>query len=263
MRQRAAIAAALLMQPDILVADEPTTALDVTMEAQIIHLLRELRDGYQGAIVVVTHHLGVIAELCDRVYVMYAGEVVEEGLVDDIYHAPQAPLYARAASPAIPPHLEERTALLPTIAGRVPDLTRLPPGCSFAARCAIATELCREAAPPWVRISGTQGALCHEVTRMTALLEVEDLSVDLPAAGGFRLNLLPGTAPGAQHPRRRHAVDRCRRNLRPRRRVGLGQDHAGPHHPGPCDRLSGGSIRFAGQTVDVGRSSPPCGALRR
>lgn len=91
MRQRAAIAAALLLQPDVLVADEPTTALDVTLEAQIIHLLRELRQDYQGAIIIVTHHLEVIAELCDRVAVMYAGQVVEEGLVDDIYHAPRHP----------------------------------------------------------------------------------------------------------------------------------------------------------------------------
>lgn len=94
MRQRAAIAAALLMTPSILIADEPTTALDVTMEAQIIHLLRELRQDYQGAILVVTHHLGVVGELCDRVYVMYAGEVVEEGLVDEIYHSPPS-LYTR------------------------------------------------------------------------------------------------------------------------------------------------------------------------
>jgi oligopeptide/dipeptide ABC transporter ATP-binding protein len=164
MRQRAAIAAALLMQPDILVADEPTTALDVTMEAQIIHLLRELRDGYRGAIVVVTHHLGVIAELCDRVYVMYAGQIVEEGLVDDIYHAPKHP-YTRALIACDPAHLEERATLLPTIAGRVPDLSRLPAGCSFASRCAIATQTCRETAPPWMRISGTQAALCHEAKR--------------------------------------------------------------------------------------------------
>lgn len=162
MRQRASIAAALLMKPNVLVADEPTTALDVTMEAQIIHLLRELRQDYQGAIIVVTHQLGVVAELCDRVYVMYAGQVVEQGLVDDIYHAPQHP-YTRALIACDPAHFEERTEVLPTISGRLPDLSKLPPGCSFAARCSLATDRCRSASPPWVRVSETQYALCHEV----------------------------------------------------------------------------------------------------
>lgn len=161
MRQRASIAAALLMTPNVLVADEPTTALDVTMEAQIIHLLRELRSDYQGAIIVVTHHLGVVAELCDRVYVMYAGQVVEQGLVDDIYHAPQHP-YTRALIACDPAHLEEHTPILPTIGGRVPNLLNPPKGCSFADRCDIATNRCRELAPPWVKISETQSALCHE-----------------------------------------------------------------------------------------------------
>ena len=94
MRQRVAIAAALLMNPQVLVADEPTTALDVTTEAQILHLLRNLRQTYQGTIVVISHHLGVVAELCDRVYVMYAGQVVEQALVDDLFHAPRSALCA-------------------------------------------------------------------------------------------------------------------------------------------------------------------------
>ena len=161
MRQRASIAAALLMTPNVLVADEPTTALDVTMEAQIIHLLRELRTDYQGAIIVVTHHLGVVAELCDRVYVMYAGQVVEQGLVDDIYHAPKHP-YTRALIACDPAHFEEHTPILPTIGGRVPNLLYPPKGCSFADRCDMAISRCREMAPPWVKISETQYALCHE-----------------------------------------------------------------------------------------------------
>ena len=162
MRQRAAIAAALLMTPSILIADEPTTALDVTMEAQIIHLLRELRQDYQGAIIVVTHHLGVVGELCDRVYVMYAGEVVEEGLVDDIYHSPRHP-YTAALIECDPAHIEGQAHILPTIAGRLPDLGAPPAGCSFAARCPIATPRCRVERPPYVRVSPTQAALCHEV----------------------------------------------------------------------------------------------------
>jgi peptide/nickel transport system ATP-binding protein len=162
MRQRAAIAAALLTTPDVLVADEPTTALDVTMEAQIIHLLRELRADYKGAIIVITHHLGLIGELCDRVYVMYAGEVVEEGLVDDIYHAPRHP-YTKALIACDPAHLTERTDVLPTIAGRLPDLVNVPDGCSFAPRCTRVIDRCHHEPPPAVRVSKTQMARCHAV----------------------------------------------------------------------------------------------------
>ena len=159
MRQRVAIAAALLMNPTILVADEPTTALDVTMEAQIIHLLRDLRRDYQGAILVITHHLGVVAELCDRVYVMYAGEVVEEALVDDLFHAPRHP-YTSALIACDPGHFEQATPILPTIPGRLPDLRNPPTGCAFAPRCPRATQICATP-PPRVQISSTQSALCH------------------------------------------------------------------------------------------------------
>ena len=162
MRQRAAIAAALLLQPAVLVADEPTTALDVTMEAQIIHLLRELRQDYRGAIIIVTHQLGVIAELCDRVVVMYAGQVVEQGLVDDIYHAPRHP-YTQALLACDPGAISTVGRRLPTIGGRLPDLMHPPPGCSFAARCTLAQDQCRTMPPPRVPVSGTQSALCHRV----------------------------------------------------------------------------------------------------
>lgn len=162
MRQRVAIAAALLLQPDVLVADEPTTALDVTLEAQIIHLLRQLRQDYQGAIVIVTHHLGVIAELCDRVVVMYAGQVVEEGLVDDIYHAPRHP-YTAALIACDPGAISSVGGRLPTIGGRLPDLIHPSPGCAFAPRCGIATDVCHTSAPRRVAVSATQSALCHRV----------------------------------------------------------------------------------------------------
>src|SRR5262245_53630285 len=114
MRQRAAIAAALLVNPSLLIADEPTTALDVTMEAQIIHLFHELRRDYGGGILIVTHHLGVVAELCDRVYVMYHGDVVEEGPVDDIFHSPRHP-YTKALLACDPARLHERMDYLPVI----------------------------------------------------------------------------------------------------------------------------------------------------
>ncbi len=161
MRQRVAIAAALLMNPQVLVADEPTTALDVTTEAQILHLLRNLRQTYQGTIVVISHHLGVVAELCDRVYVMYAGQVVEQALVDDLFHAARHP-YTRALLACDPASFPNPTPVLPTIPGRLPDLRDPPKGCSFAPRCALRSARCA-AAPPWAQVSPSHGVLCHEV----------------------------------------------------------------------------------------------------
>jgi oligopeptide/dipeptide ABC transporter ATP-binding protein len=162
MRQRVGIAAALLLSPQVLVADEPTTALDVTMEAQILHLLRDLRSGHRGAIIVITHHLGVVGELCDRVYVMYAGAVVEEAPVDAIYHAPRHP-YTRALMACDPAVLAGRVQPLPTIPGRLPDLTAPPPGCAFAPRCPSATPICTIVPPPRVTVAPGHSALCHEV----------------------------------------------------------------------------------------------------
>lgn len=159
MRQRVAIAAALLMQPDVLIADEPTTALDVTMEAQIIHLLRDLRAGFAGAIVIVTHHLGVIAELCDHVAVMYAGEVVEEASVDALFHDARHP-YTRALLSCDPAVVMPGSGHLPTIGGRIPDLSALPPGCAFAARCAQADPSCAAPVPRWRGQAG-RSVLCH------------------------------------------------------------------------------------------------------
>ena len=162
MRQRVAIAAALLMNPQVLVADEPTTALDVTTEAQILHLLRNLRQTYQGTIVVISHHLGVVAELCDRVYVMYAGQVVEQALVDDLFHAPRHP-YTRALLACDPASFTNPTPVLPTIPGRLPDLRDPPKGCSYAPRCPLGSARCAEV-PPWAQVSPSHGVLCHEVT---------------------------------------------------------------------------------------------------
>lgn len=158
MRQRVAIAAALLMQPDVLIADEPTTALDVTMEAQIIHLLRDLRTSFDGAIVIVTHHLGVIAELCDRVAVMYAGEVVEEAAVDALFHDPRHP-YTQALLSCDPAVVLPGKGQLPTIGGRIPDLSALPPGCAFSARCALSDSICTTPVPR-LQAAG-RAVLCH------------------------------------------------------------------------------------------------------
>ncbi|QND65961.1 ABC transporter ATP-binding protein [Mesorhizobium loti] len=163
MRQRVAIAAALLTDPGLLIADEPTTALDVTMEAQIIHLLRELRRDYNGIIIVVSHHLGVIAELCDRVYVMYAGEVVEGGEVDAIFHDARHP-YTQALLACDPARFHERLERLPTIPGSLPNLTQPPMGCVYAPRCDRAFAPCASVAPPLVKLSASHVARCHAVT---------------------------------------------------------------------------------------------------
>ena len=161
MRQRAGIAMALLMDPMLLIADEPTTALDVTMEAQIIHLIRELQREFQATIVVVSHNLGLIAELCDEVVVMYAGEVVETGDVREIFHRAAHP-YTRALLECDPARERTRSRHLPVIPGDVPDLHLSPAGCVFVARCGQATDLCRERQPASVVVSdGGHSARCH------------------------------------------------------------------------------------------------------
>jgi oligopeptide/dipeptide ABC transporter ATP-binding protein len=162
MRQRIAIAAALLTDPGLLIADEPTTALDVTMEAQIIHLLRELRRAYNGIIVVVSHHLGVIAELCDRVYVMYAGEVVESGEVDAIFHGARHP-YTQALLACDPARFREKLDRLPTIPGSLPSLMEPICGCVYAPRCERAFAPCRTIGPTPVNLSAVHVARCHAV----------------------------------------------------------------------------------------------------
>ena len=161
MRQRAGIAMALLMDPMLLVADEPTTALDVTMEAQIIHLIRELRRELEATIVVVSHNLGLIAELCDEVVVMYAGEVVETGGVREIFHRAAHP-YTRALLECDPARERVRSRHLPVIPGEVPDLHHRPAGCVFAARCALAMDVCCERQPASFAVSADgHAARCH------------------------------------------------------------------------------------------------------
>ncbi len=141
MRQRIAIAMALLLRPALLIADEPTTALDVTLEAQIVHLLKSLRQEIDGAILFVSHNLGLIAEICDEVVVMYAGEVVERADVRALFHHPRHP-YTRLLLACDPARVAEDVALLPTIAGALPDLADLSAGCVFRARCPDAIDAC-------------------------------------------------------------------------------------------------------------------------
>jgi oligopeptide/dipeptide ABC transporter ATP-binding protein len=161
MRQRVMIAIALCCEPDILIADEPTTALDVTIQAQILALMNNLREKLNTAIVLITHDLGVVAQTCDRIIVMYAGRIVESGSVIDIFKDPQHP-YTRALIDSIPKSGgRQRGRRLATIPGIVPSLTDLPPGCRFNARCPYAQDRCRGEEPDLTPLSQGREVRCH------------------------------------------------------------------------------------------------------
>ncbi|MDI1285224.1 MAG: ABC transporter ATP-binding protein [Reyranella sp.] len=151
MRQRAMIAMALACGPQLLIADEPTTALDVTIQAQILDLMRGLRRDTGAAIVLITHDLGVVAEMADDVAVMYAGQIVERARVGDLFARPEHP-YTVGLLGSIP-RLDEKRDRLPSIEGRVPDMTRPPEGCRFAARCPFVEPDCRTTAPVLVEVA--------------------------------------------------------------------------------------------------------------
>ncbi len=150
MLQRAMIAMQLSCNPTVLLADEPTTALDVTIQAQILKLLKELQAQMQMAIVFITHDLGVVAQLCDRVMVMYAGSFVESARVEDLFDEPLHP-YTRGLLGAIP-RLDEAQDELAIIPGGLPDIGNLPPGCKFLPRCSYAVDQCRALAPRLVEV---------------------------------------------------------------------------------------------------------------
>jgi oligopeptide/dipeptide ABC transporter ATP-binding protein len=157
-RQRVMIAMALLLEPALLIADEVTSALDVTLEAQILQLLCDLRDERGTTILLITHDLGVVAQVCDRVIVMYAGRTVEDAEASDMFHHPLHP-YTQALLSSIPSR-RWRGQELPTISGRVPSLAELPPGCTFADRCPHAQSVCRASNPRYVERSGHR-VRCH------------------------------------------------------------------------------------------------------
>jgi len=159
MRQRICIAMAMMLHPALLIADEPTTALDVTLEAQIVHLLRALRDRQRCSMLFVSHNLGLIAELCDEVVVMYAGEVVEQGTVEDIFRRPLHP-YTQLLLQCDPARVGEPRRVLPTIAGGLPSLSQRPPGCIFAPRCPQRIEPCTAVAPLRTDASESHGVRC-------------------------------------------------------------------------------------------------------
>jgi oligopeptide/dipeptide ABC transporter ATP-binding protein len=162
MRQRIAIAMALLANPTLLIADEPTTALDATLEAQIIQRLRKLHTDLGCSILFVSHHLGLVAEFCDDVVVMYAGEVVESGTVRDIFHRSGHP-YTRALLECDPARIKTKTRHLPTISGEIPDLVHLHNQCIFTERCGQKENSCRLAPPPLIEIEPGHFVSCHLV----------------------------------------------------------------------------------------------------
>jgi len=163
MRQRIAIAMSLLEEPELLIADEPTTALDVTLEAQVIQLLRDLRQEFNTSILFISHNLGIVAELCDFIVVLYAGEVVESGPVSEIFHRPGHP-YTQALLACDPARLDLVQRELPTIAGDVPNLMNVPAGCVFTPRCPKAFGPCAGQTPPDIALSPEHRARCHLLT---------------------------------------------------------------------------------------------------
>jgi oligopeptide/dipeptide ABC transporter ATP-binding protein len=160
MQQRISIAMALQAEPALLIADEPTTALDATLEVQIIHLLKKLQTDLGCSILFISHHLGVIAELCDYVVVMYAGEVVEEGATRDVFHSPMHPYTAKLLQ-CDPASITAKTRQLPTIPGDIPDLVTLPQGCIFKNRCELVMGQCDARSPRWTEGQRGHYVSCH------------------------------------------------------------------------------------------------------
>jgi oligopeptide transport system ATP-binding protein len=159
MRQRAMIAIALACAPKVLIADEPTTALDVTIQAQIIDLMKDLQEKINTSIILITHDLGVVADIADRVVVMYAGKVVESGAIDEIFYNPRHP-YTWGLMASMPRLNQSRDQELLPIPGSPPDLISPPKGCPFAARCKYAMKICTEQMPETTQVSPTHQVAC-------------------------------------------------------------------------------------------------------
>lgn len=171
MRQRVMIAMALACKPKLLIADEPTTALDVTIQAQILDLILDLNKELGMAVVFITHDLGVVAEVCTRVIVMYLGQVVEEADVYDLFTSPLHP-YTKGLMKSIPQMEGDRSKKLNVIGGTVPALDAVPKGCRFASRCQYADEQCKENAPDLLLYEGNHKVRCWHYESIARMEEV-------------------------------------------------------------------------------------------
>lgn len=158
MSQRVMIAMAMSCNPKLLIADEPTTALDVTIQAQILDLMRKIQKEEKSSILLITHDLGVVAEMCSRVIVMYAGKIVEEAPVEELFANPQHP-YTQGLIASVP-KLGSGVKVLPSIPGSVPDLSAMPTGCRFAPRCKYATDKCRQQEPELISVGENRKCRC-------------------------------------------------------------------------------------------------------
>ncbi|MFE5852839.1 MULTISPECIES: ABC transporter ATP-binding protein [unclassified Streptomyces] len=173
MRQRIMIAMALALEPALIIADEPTTALDVTVQAQVMDLLAKLQSELNMGLILITHDLGVVADVADRIAVMYAGRIVETAPVHDIYQAPAHP-YTRGLLRSIP-RLDQKGQELYAIKGLPPNLMNIPPGCAFNPRCPLAQDICRTDEPPLYEVSRERASACHFWQRT---LEGEEAAAD-------------------------------------------------------------------------------------
>ena len=164
MCQRVMIAMAMSCEPELLIADEPTTALDVTIQAQILELMEDIRAKRNTGILMITHDLGVVAEMCSRVVVMYAGRIVEEASVEDLFANPKHP-YTQGLIASVP-KLGSGVSSLPSIPGSVPDLSVMPQGCKFAPRCKYATDICRQQEPELQTAGDGRRCRCHHTDNL-------------------------------------------------------------------------------------------------
>jgi oligopeptide transport system ATP-binding protein len=164
MRQRVMIAMALSCEPEVLIADEPTTALDVTIQAQILELIKDLRTRLGTSVILITHDLGVVAGMTDKIIVMYAGKVFEQAPTGELFKTPANP-YTKGLLKSVPDPAHEDGTELYQIPGLPPDVAHLPPGCPFAPRCEKAQDICRSDYPPFVQINENHSSLCHFATQ--------------------------------------------------------------------------------------------------
>ena len=170
MRQRVMIAMALSCEPKLIIADEPTTALDVTIQAQILELMKNLTRDLGVAMIIITHNLGVVARYADRVNVMYAGKIIESGSAADIYYRPHHP-YTLALLKSVPRMDQQRQAKLDPVEGQPPDLTMLDQGCAFRPRCRFATEDCAKSLPSLEAVADGHATACFNKDQVAATMK--------------------------------------------------------------------------------------------